>query len=58
MHPNYGNDLRRQYNQVLYELAKSKLLKGLVSQINGYETNVTKFDHFSTDVLETNYALS
>jgi hypothetical protein len=58
VHPNYGNDLRKQYNQILYEIAKSNLLASVVSQINGQQTNVHKFADFSNEVLQANYALS
>lgn len=58
VHPNYGNDLRRQYNQILYELAKSHLLTSLASQVVGNSITVTKYDLAASDVLQSNYALS
>lgn len=57
--PNYGNDLRMQYNQLLSEVAKSELLSFLISQIVGRRIKVTKLDpDLYKDILDTNYALS
>ena len=57
--PNYGNDLRRQYNQLLAEVSRSDLLSFLVSQIVKRRITVAKLgpDMFG-DILEANYALS
>ena len=57
--PNYGNDLRRQYNNLLAELAESDMLSFLVSQIRKEKTVVNKLDSdLGRDIRETNYALS
>ena len=57
--PNYGNDLRRQYNQLLAEVYRSDLLAFLVSQIVKRRITVSKIDpDMFGDILETNYALS
>lgn len=57
--PNYGNDLRRQYNQLLAEVAKSELLSFLVSQIVKRRISVTKIDpKLHEEILEANYSLS
>lgn len=57
--PNYGNDLRRQYNNVLAEIAESNLLSYLVSQILGRKIQVKKLDpNLGKDIRETNYSLS
>ena len=57
--PNYGNDLRRQYNQILSEIARSNLLSFLISQIMGRVITINKGDpDLWKDVLEANYALS
>ena len=57
--PNYGNDLRRQYNRILSEIAKSDLLSFLVSQIVKRKVPVNKLDpDLWKDILEANYALS
>lgn len=58
VHPNYGNDLRRQYIQLLYEIAKSNLLQFILDQILKNPVKVTKLDDFSAEVLNSNYALS
>lgn len=58
VHPNYGNDLRRQYNRILAEIANSDLLKFIVSQIAGEDLQVRKFGNLAQDVLVANYALS
>ena len=57
--PNYGNDLRRQYNQVLSDIAKSDMLSFILSQILGQKFTVGKLDdNMWKDVLDTEYALS
>jgi DNA-dependent RNA polymerase len=56
--PNYGNDLRTQYNTILSEIAGSNLLAYLVSQILGKTITVRKYGEISNDILQTNYALS
>lgn len=58
VHPNYGNDLRRMYNQLLHEISKSSLLAYLTTQLTGIIMKVDKIDDISADVLEANYALS
>ena len=59
MLPNYGNDLRRQYNRLLAEVAQSDLLSFLVSQIVKRRITVTKLDpDMFGDILEANYSLS
>ena len=57
--PNYGNDLRRQYNNLLAEIAESRLLSFIVSQIVKRVIPVQKLDpNLANDIRETNYALS
>lgn len=58
VHPNYGNDIRQQYNRVLHDLAKSNMLDYLVSQIVGYPVTVVKKDDIAEEILTANYALS
>lgn len=58
VHPNYGNDVRRQYNQIMHEIAKSDLLAYVVSQIVGYTVTVDKKGKIADEILESNYALS
>lgn len=57
--PNYGNDLRRQYNQILSEIAKSEMLSFMVSQLVGYKVIIRKLDPLlHQDILDANYSLS
>lgn len=57
--PNYGNDLRRQYNRQLYLLAKSNILSFLFTQLMGHDVKIGKLDPTMVDgILESNYALS
>jgi hypothetical protein len=57
--PNYGNDLREQYNRQLMLIAKSNLLQYLLSQICGRQLNIGKLDpNLWKDVMDTDYALS
>jgi hypothetical protein len=58
VHPNNANDLRRQYNQILHEIANSKILESLATQIAGEPVIVTRHGSFGNDILEANYALS
>lgn len=55
--PSYGNDLRRQYNQILYELAKSNLLKFLADQIAGTPQNIHKGGLVPSQILQSNYSI-
>lgn len=57
--PRYGNDLRRQYNRLLSEIARSDLLSFLLSQILKRKVQIGKLDYdLWKDILEANYALS
>lgn len=56
--PNYGNDLRIQYNLQLYLLAKSNLLSNVLKQILGTDVIVTKNKYNLDEILNTEYALS
>lgn len=56
---NYGNDVRKQYNLLLAELAKGKLLDHIVSMVLDRPIAIGKIDDdLWKDVVETNYALS
>lgn len=57
-HPSYANDVRRQYNRILAEIASSDLLSFIASQILGQPVPVTKMKDLSRDILQANYALS
>jgi hypothetical protein len=56
--PNYGNDLRRQYNRILADLSKSTLLADLLTQITGRPIQVNKYSDLSEEILNANYSLS
>ena len=57
--PNYGNDLRKQYNRQLHLIAKSDLLSSILSQIMGKSENIGKLDpSLADDILNAEYALS
>jgi len=59
VHPNYGNDLRKQYNLQLSMIAKSDILSSLISQLLGKTVKIGKLDpDLWIDILETEYALS
>jgi hypothetical protein len=56
--PNYGNDLRKQYNLQLHLIAKSNLLSSILSQLMGQEVEIGKLDPTMIDqILEADYAL-
>jgi hypothetical protein len=57
--PNYGNDLRDQYNRQLYLIAKSEMLSFLLSALLKRPVSIGKLDAtLALDILETEYALS
>lgn len=57
--PQYGNDLRWQYNILLAMIAESELLSYLIGQLVGEPVQIGKLDPtLYLDILETNYALS
>lgn len=55
--PNYGNDLRQQYINLMYEVSKSNLLNYLLKQI-GIEAIWIKPYDLSEAILNSEYALS
>lgn len=58
-HPNYGNDLRQQYNNQLYEIAKSDILSSIVTQLIGVRVQANKLNpSMAYDILNADYALS
>jgi hypothetical protein len=57
--PNYGNDLRYQYNLQLMLIAKSNMLQYLLSQILNRPVTIGKLDPtLHEDILDANYSLS
>ena len=58
-HPNYGNDLRRQYNLILCAIKNSEMLTSLCSQVSKSHLPVRKLGTIADEViLEANYSLS
>jgi len=59
VHPNYGNDLRIQYLQILHEIAASDLLAFIGNQITGGDEGAVKFNpELPVMMLDAEYALS
>ncbi|QYW02226.1 RNA polymerase, single-subunit [Stenotrophomonas phage Philippe] len=57
--PNYGNDLREQYNLILHKIAKSNILSDLLTQLVGHKVEISPLDPTMADeILHSNYALS
>ena len=57
--PNYGNDLRQQYNNVLGDIAGSNLLQFILRQISvNPKLVVNKFGDIQEQVYNTNYAIT
>lgn len=57
--PNYGNDLRQQYNLQLKLIAQSNLLQYMISQLVGRQVRIGKLHPaLHRSVMQTNYALS
>lgn len=57
--PQYGDDLRRQYNNQLYLIAKSNLLQFILRQLLKREVVIGKFDESMIgDIRKANYSLS
>jgi hypothetical protein len=58
-HPNYGNDVRKQYNIILAEINESNLLQFIVTNILNKKIPVRKDGKIRKDnILNSNYALS
>lgn len=57
--PQYGNDLRWQYNLQLKLIAESDILSSIISQLVGRRVQIGKLDPtLHLDIMESNYALS
>lgn len=58
-HPNYGNDLRQQYNIILADINDSHMLTSMCSQVTGKIMNAKKVGNIKrTDILNGNYLLT
>lgn len=58
-HPNYGNDLRRQYNTILADINDSNLLPFIASQVANQQISARKVGKIPREViLNANYTLS
>ena len=58
-HPNYGNDMRLQYNRILADINDSTMLRSIASQIAGKQLKIKKFGHIDQNqILNANYALA
>lgn len=58
VHPNYGNDLRRQYNLQLSLVAQSNMLQFILSQLLKTPVPINKQADFAHEILDADYALS
>lgn len=55
--PNYGNDLRKQYNQIMFELYNSNILDIIVSCIKEKKVKFNKQKSFGNKILNANYSI-
>lgn len=58
VHPNYGNDLRRQYNRIMRDLSASNILGDIATQITGRRQELKKVGNIADAILNADYALS
>lgn len=59
VHPNYGNDIREQYNRQLMLIAKSNMLSDIFTQLLGKPITIGKYDErMFENVIDAEYALS
>jgi hypothetical protein len=59
VHPNYGNDLRRQYQHILADLNDSTLLTSMCSQVAGKRIPIKKVGKLTRQtILDSNYCLA
>ncbi|CBW47009.1 N5 gp16-like protein [Roseovarius Plymouth podovirus 1] len=58
-HPNYGNDLRKQYNVIMADINDSTILPVMASQVANQKIQAKKVGHIPREViLNANYTLS
>ena len=59
VHPNYANDLRKQYNVILSKLAQSDMLNFIVNQLgNKLPIHIPNRDNLAKAAMHAEYALS
>jgi hypothetical protein len=57
--PNYGNDTRQQYNNIMNEITQSNLLQDIFRQLTGdLSIKINKIDKIENEILNAEYALS
>lgn len=58
-HPNYGNDVRQQYVNLLVAVANSEILSSIATQVRGIPTQVNRLNNnLAPLIAQTEYALS
>lgn len=58
-HPNYMNQVRQQYLDIMMEIARSNMLADILSEIRGHPGGITKLDpQLSNKMIDAEYALS
>lgn len=58
-HPNYGNDLRRQYNTIMADINDSNLLNSMCCQVANKKIKTKKYGKIErSKILEANYMLA
>jgi len=58
-HPNYGNDLRRQYNTIMADINDSNLLNSMCCQVADKKIKTKKYGKIErSKILESNYMLA
>ena len=59
VHPNYANDLRKQYNIILSKLAQSDMLNFIVNQLgNKLPIHIPNRENLAAAAINAEYALS
>jgi hypothetical protein len=57
-HPNQGNNVRKQYRNILAELADSNILSAIISELRGIHTPITKLStDLGDDIRQSEYAI-
>ena len=57
-HPNYCNDLRKQYNQILFEIANSRILEWIIECLTGQdEVIIDKDTSWFHEILDSDYSI-